>query len=274
MIRRILQIRQRVKSSDALIHCITHPIAINDCANVVLAAGARPIMAEHPEEVCQITKSASALSVNLGNITDVRMQSMLLAGQTARQHHIPSILDVVGIGCSDLRLDYAREYIQKNRPTVIKGNMAEIRVLAGLPAAVSGIDAASCDQINKSNQKEMLTHTGNLARQTHAVILATGKTDLITDGHHAFLVSNGSDMMRLITGTGCMLGVLTAACLAAAEPVDACTAAAVMFGICGQLAASAGGPGSFKPLLLDHLYSLSEQDILSLAKIECYGGEA
>ena len=28
-----------------LIHCITHPIVINDCANAVLALGGRPIMA-------------------------------------------------------------------------------------------------------------------------------------------------------------------------------------------------------------------------------------
>ena len=32
-----------------LIHCITHPIVVNDCANAVLALGARPIMAEHPD---------------------------------------------------------------------------------------------------------------------------------------------------------------------------------------------------------------------------------
>ena len=34
-----------------LIHCITNPISINQCANALLAIGARPIMAEHPKEV-------------------------------------------------------------------------------------------------------------------------------------------------------------------------------------------------------------------------------
>ena len=43
--------RSRVLQTEPLIHCITHPIVINDCANAVLALGARPIMAEHPREV-------------------------------------------------------------------------------------------------------------------------------------------------------------------------------------------------------------------------------
>lgn len=39
-----------------LIHCITHPIVVNDCANAVLALGARPIMAEHPKEAARLPK--------------------------------------------------------------------------------------------------------------------------------------------------------------------------------------------------------------------------
>jgi hydroxyethylthiazole kinase len=60
-----------------LIHCITNPISIHGCANMILAVGARPMMAEHPLEVEDITKtSAGALMLNLGNITDVRIESM------------------------------------------------------------------------------------------------------------------------------------------------------------------------------------------------------
>ena len=34
-----------------LVHCISNLVTANDCANVVLAAGASPIMADAPEEV-------------------------------------------------------------------------------------------------------------------------------------------------------------------------------------------------------------------------------
>ena len=68
--------RQLTRAAQPLIHCITNPISIHDCANIILAAGGRPIMAEHPAEVAEITRNSHALALNLGNITDARMKSM------------------------------------------------------------------------------------------------------------------------------------------------------------------------------------------------------
>ena len=73
--------KEKLNIKNPLIHCITSPIAINDCANVVLALGAKPIMAEHPKEVEGVTKSARALGVSLANITDVRAESMMISGK-------------------------------------------------------------------------------------------------------------------------------------------------------------------------------------------------
>ena len=104
---------EALRSRRPLIHCITNPISINDCANLILAAGGRPIMAEHPGEVAEITATAAALAVNLGNITDVRMESMVLAGQAAREAGVPMVLDCVGVGCSSLRRRYAQDYLPR-----------------------------------------------------------------------------------------------------------------------------------------------------------------
>lgn len=68
-------VRDATKREQPLIHCITNPISIHGCANMILAVGARPMMAEHPMEVEGITKTAGALMLNLGNITDVRIES-------------------------------------------------------------------------------------------------------------------------------------------------------------------------------------------------------
>ena len=97
MKQRLYEIRKCVYENRPLIHCITNPISIHQCANSVLAVGARPIMAEHPEEVRDITHTANALMLNLGNITDVRMQSMLLSARTAKEKGIPAVLDAVGV---------------------------------------------------------------------------------------------------------------------------------------------------------------------------------
>ncbi len=36
-------IREKVKETKPLVHCITNPISIHQCANTVLAVGARPL---------------------------------------------------------------------------------------------------------------------------------------------------------------------------------------------------------------------------------------
>ena len=101
--RKIPDICRAVRDQKPLIHCITNPISIHQCANAVLAVGGRPIMAEHPAEVQEITATARALMLNLGNITDVRMESMYLSAQAAREGKIPILLDAVGVACSRLR---------------------------------------------------------------------------------------------------------------------------------------------------------------------------
>ena len=112
-----------------LIHCITNPISINQCANGVLAVGAIPIMAEHPLEAAEITQAADALVLNLANITDVRMQSMKISAQTAQKNNIPFIIDAVGVACSALRRNFVNGFLKEFKPAAIKGNYSEIYAL-------------------------------------------------------------------------------------------------------------------------------------------------
>ena len=39
-------------------HCITNPVTVNDCANIILAAGGTAIMAQDEREVEEITAHA------------------------------------------------------------------------------------------------------------------------------------------------------------------------------------------------------------------------
>ena len=105
--RKLNEVCGAVREKRPLIHCITNPISINQCANAILAAGARPIMAEHPAEVKEITETADALMLNLGSITDARMQSMEISLRAATEKGIPVVLDVVGTACSTLRREFA-----------------------------------------------------------------------------------------------------------------------------------------------------------------------
>ena len=80
---------------------------------MILAVGARPIMAEHPEEVEEITEVSSALMLNLGNITDARIISMQRALSTANRKNIPVLLDLVGVTCSQLRRSFAKQLLSQ-----------------------------------------------------------------------------------------------------------------------------------------------------------------
>ena len=248
-----------------LIHCITNPISMNDCANAVLALGAKPIMAQHPDEVSQITKTAKALALNLGNFDDIRSKAMKISINTANENHIPVILDLVGVGCSDLRLSYAKEIMNTDHIDVIKGNLSEIRAIAGKPAHALGIDVGESDM---ECAKDSAIWIKEFAKQTGCCILCSGAIDIISDGIHTFKVENGCEMMTLCTGTGCMLNVITATFLSCMEPIKACILACSYFGIAAQKCfENAKVPGSFHYQLFDWLYALSKEDYIEYAKI-------
>ena len=258
--------RSVLTGKSRLIHCITNPISINDCANMVLAMGAQPMMAEHPAEAARITAGADALALNLGNLTDARLTSMRLSMACAHDRGIPTVLDCVGVGCSTLRLDYARALIRDFRPQVIKGNLSEWKALCGRGERVGGVDLSAADQAERVT--DHLSWLAGYARANHTVALVSGAEDLITDGQAAYLVSNGHPMLARLTGTGCMLNVLTAAWLAAADPVTAAVQACAVLGLCGERAAGVSrGPGSLRSNLLDEVYALTDQELACGARI-------
>ena len=91
---------------------------------------------------------------------------------------------------------------------------------------------------------------------------ASGYTDPSKNNGDCILVDNGSEMMGRITGTGCMLNVLTGTYLSAAEPLLAAAAACVILGISGEIGAeNCQGTGSFQVMFQDALFSVDEKDI-------------
>ena len=252
----IPDIRKTVKQNHPLIHCITNPISINQCANAILAIGARPMMAEHPKEVAEITQTAQALMLNLGNITDARMESILISAKTAKEEGIPFLLDAVGIACSTLRREYVRELLGTAMPTAIKGNYSEIQALYLESYHSSGVDADSNLDIHTVDQATL-----SLARSFGTMILASGKVDIVTDGNRLYHIHNGTSQLSQVTGTGCLQGALCAAYLSAKADLEAVITGCAVLGICGELAQTNRGTGTFLCGLLDALSTLTDAEI-------------
>ena len=262
-----------IQQEAPLIHCITNPISINDCANILLAIGARPIMAEHPDEVAEITAIAKGLALNLGNITDARMASMKISAGAAKDKGIPFVLDLVGLSCSRLRQKYAKELLQIAVPDIIKGNISELRTLLGLPTTPGmGVEAGQKEMVTKENALEYARIFQKQAREYHTLLLATGPIDLVVSSEEAYIIANGSNALASITGTGCMNNVLAGACLAGVHGISsqatnntlAAILSCLLLGIAGENIQDIylnQGPGSFHYSLMDSISKLTPQTI-------------
>lgn len=237
-------------------------------------------MAEHPAEVGDITASAGALMLNLGNITDARIQSMKRSMRRAVENKIPVLLDLVGVACSDLRLDLARELLSIGHPAVLKGNMSELLAVSGLPSHAIGIDAGAEDALTAENIDAVSEVLRAFARNNQAVVLATGKQDFVTDGERVVLIGNGTAALSGITGTGCMVGALTAAFLPGCycqneDFLGAAVLGTALMGIAGEEAEMVSrGPGSFQVNLLDEIYGISDEKLLDKLKMWEYSDSA
>ena len=116
-----------VRAKSPLVHSITNYVTVNDCANIVLACGASPIMADDAAEVEDITSLCAGLNLNIGTLNSRTIPSMLLAGHTANRLGRPVVLDPVGAGASHLRTETALRLLREVKFTVIRGNISEIR---------------------------------------------------------------------------------------------------------------------------------------------------
>ena len=266
--QKINDIRKKTVDKAPLIHCITNPISINQCATGVLSVGARPMMAEHPREAAEITQTADALVLNIANITDVRMQSVKISAKTAQANNIPFIIDAVGVSCSSLRRRFVNDFLELFNPTAIKGNYSEIYALFNDSYNSSGVDAdlsLSIENISKTAVK--------LAQKYDTMILASGKTDIVTDGKTVVFVNNGVMQLAQITGTGCLLGMLCGCYLSVDRSINALITACVVLGICGELSQTEKGNGTFFINLMDNLSVLKNEQIEKLLNIEVKANE-
>ena len=91
---------ERVQKTAPLIHCITNYVTAGDVANLLLAAGASPVMTDHPAETASTASASDGLVLNLGTLKIGSVTAMIRAGQAANRKGIPIIFDPVGIGVS------------------------------------------------------------------------------------------------------------------------------------------------------------------------------
>lgn len=254
---------EQVRLRHPLIHNITNYVTVNDCANILLACGGSPIMADDPEDAVEITAICGGLNLNIGTLNQRTIPAMLAAGKRARELGHPVVLDPVGAGASRLRTETALRLAGEVGPTVIRGNISEIKTLASGAGTTRGVDADVADQVTEETLDGAVAFAKAFAQRVGAVVAITGAIDIVTDGARAFCIRNGHPMMSAITGSGCQLSALTAAFVTANphDPLEATAAAVCAMGLCGEIAhrrlTDRDGNASYRNYIIDAMYRLT-----------------
>nr|WP_319474498.1 hydroxyethylthiazole kinase [uncultured Sphaerochaeta sp.] len=260
------EILQAIRRKKSIIHQITNYVTVQDCANVVLALGGSPIMADAVEEMEDIVRLSNALVLNIGTLNDRTRSSMFTAAHIARDCGIPIILDPVGSGASSYRTDTVQNLISDLVPNVIRGNLSEIRSVAQMSSHTSGVDAAGCDGTEQIEETKEIAC--NLAQKLGCIVAITGKADIVSDGTSIAIIENGHPALTQITGTGCMSTAMVGACCAVTDDYFSATVTALLcMGIAGEQASDHSGLGSFHTALFDHLSSLDGALLMQRGKL-------
>lgn len=263
--KKLGELLKEVKRKKPLVHHLTNYVTVNDCANVVLALGGSPVMADDRMEVAEMTALASSLVLNIGTLRSEGLTAMLLAGGKANKLGIPVILDPVGVGSTTSRTKAAKEILRQVKISVLRGNLAEIRVLAGLPPLTRGVD--SPEDLGGGQEAAV-----GLARHYGCTVAVTGKLDIITDGSRTLYCENGHALLAKVTGTGCMTTSLVAAYCGVSDDCFCCAAAGVAtMGLSGEKASrrlnSPLDLGTFRMELFNAVAGMKPEELAEGARI-------
>lgn len=262
-----------VRERAPLVQCITNFVTVNDCANIILAAGGSPTMAHDLREAAEAAAGAAALVLNLGAVEDV--PAMLEAGRSANAGARPVVLDPVAAGSTALRRDCSARLLEELHLDVIRGNASEIRALVLGGRTGSGVDVAAVDVVTEENLPRAVEMARGLSRRTGGVVAVSGPIDVVTDGTRAALLRNGCPTMARITGSGCMVTSLIGVFCAASpgDPFGASCAALAAMGVAGEAAEArrlqnGTGNASFRTDLIDTVFNLTEEQLTGGARCE------
>ncbi|CAM4189238.1 hydroxyethylthiazole kinase [Streptococcus penaeicida] len=256
---------EKLRESKPFVISMTNDVVKNFTANGLLALGAVPAMSDYVEDLRDMLKVANGLLINIGTLSEKSLENYQAAIKIASENNVPVVLDPVAAGASQVRLAISQELVKNHPITILRGNASEIAALLGEKQESKGPDGGFIEDVAG------LALRAEKAFQMPVVI--TGERDAIALDGSVTLLENGSAMMPLVTGTGCLLGAVLAAFIAVADPSqykDCLIEALSSYNIAGELAEEASankGPGSYQIAFLDALYNIKDKDVEERIKV-------
>jgi hydroxyethylthiazole kinase len=242
-----------IREAEPLVQHLTNRVTINDLANITLHWGALPVMADSPNDGPEMAQAAGAVLLNTGQLSESINEALYETGLAANERGIPVVLDPVGMGSTPSRNELIKRLVDEVDFAAIKGNYGEITALAGAEAEVKGVESVG-------DYEEIEATAQALAESTDAVVVASGKTDIVASSETVYRVESGHEMMGEVVGTGCMLGSTVATfCGGVDDPLAAALHATLSFGLVGERADDLdyNGPASYNVNFLDSVWNFT-----------------
>ena len=257
MARAVAQVREKNPMAPSITNTVTQDFV----ANAQLAVGGSAAMLYLADECEAMAKIAPAFYINMGTAMPFYAETLPRAARALYENKTAWVLDPVGIGLSEVRMDCLRQ-LKEFKPSIVRGNASEIIALAKLwgltednGGQVRGVD--STEKVSAAKGAALA-----LAKFTGGTVAVSGEEDFITDGKEEIACAGGSVLFTKITGSGCALGGVMAVYLTAASPFIAALTATTMFNLAGtKAAAEFPTPASFKVNFLDTLYELTAEEV-------------
>ncbi|GFZ32991.1 hydroxyethylthiazole kinase [Clostridium zeae] len=271
--KKVSEALNSVREKTPLVHHITNYVTVNDCANITLAIGGSPVMADDINEVRDMVSLASAFVINIGTLNSRTVEAMVEGGKKANELNIPVVLDPVGAGATAYRTEVAKRILDEVKLSVVRGNLSEIKTLYGIETQTKGVDSGETIDENADKFTIAKEVAKNFAKKLNTVVAITGAVDIITDGDTLYTAHNGHKIMAKITGTGCMCTSLIGSYLGAADSaLIAALAGITSMSIAGEVAyenldKNNEGTGTLKSRIIDGIYNLNENVIVERGRI-------
>ena len=252
---------EEVRLKNPMAPSITNTVTQDFVANAQLAIGGSAAMLYLADECEAMAKIAPAFYINMGTAMPFYAETLPRTARTLYENKTPWVLDPVGIGLSEVRMECLRK-LKNFKPSIVRGNASEIIALAKFweliednGGQVRGVD--STEKVSSAKEAAIA-----LAKFTGGAVAVSGEEDLVTDGEKEIICAGGSILFTKITGSGCALGGVMAIYLTAASPFIAALTATTIFNLAGtKAAAQTEAPASFKINFLDSLYELNAEEI-------------
>lgn len=269
----MFELINKVKEINPLVLHYTNEVTINDCANITLALGASPLMSYSNEEVEEVVSIASSVVINIGTMNSSRLDLFVKAGKAANKFNKPVILDPVGVFATKTRTDFTNKLLNEIKFDVVKGNVAEIKFIGGLDVRGQGVDSFD-------DGEDISEVIKKIAKKLGCIVVATGKSDFISDGNTVIKIFNGTSKLKSVTGTGCMTGSLIGSYLGAYKnlegrerdnfkKVEAVAMGVLTMAVSGELADKDNiSIGTFKEELMNNVYEMNIDKLKEYGWIE------